>query len=141
MTVRKKALRSPAEEYQKITEVVSKYAVHNSHVGKIMQKSPIFHLILIHLLFLGFALKKFGETNDIRTPLNSNTIENIKILYGVGIARELIEFAMENQAFKFSVKGYITNVNYSTKKMQFLLFINQRLVDCQSKLKNLLIVT
>lgn len=33
MTVRKKALRSPAEEYQKVTEVVSKYAVHNADVG------------------------------------------------------------------------------------------------------------
>lgn len=33
MTVRKKALRSSAEEYQKVTEVVSKYAVHNADVG------------------------------------------------------------------------------------------------------------
>lgn len=80
-------------------------------------------------------MKKFGETNDIRTSQNSNIIENIKIIYGVSIARELIEFSLDNQPFKFTVKGYVTNVNYSTKKMQFLLFINHRLVDCQSKLR------
>lgn len=80
-------------------------------------------------------MKKFGETNDIRTPHNSNTTDNIKIIYGISIARELIEFSLENQQFKFTTKGYITNVNYSTKKMQFLLFINHRLVDCQSKFR------
>lgn len=37
MTVRKKALRSPAEEYQKVSEVVSKYAIHNSNVGKLFE--------------------------------------------------------------------------------------------------------
>ncbi|KAJ8984034.1 hypothetical protein NQ317_012258 [Molorchus minor] len=112
MTVRKKALRSPAEEYQKISEVVSKYAIHNSTVG--------------------FALKKSGDNNDIRTPPESNAVENIRIIYGNTIARELIEFSLESTPFKFKVHGYMTNVNYSTKKLQFLLFINHRLVDCQS---------
>lgn len=78
-------------------------------------------------------MKKCGETNDINTPQNSNTVDNIKILYGVSIARELIEFSIENQQYKFKAKSYMTNVNYSTKKMQFFLFINHRLVDCQSK--------
>lgn len=34
MNVRRNALRSPAEEYQKISDVVSKYAIHNAQVGK-----------------------------------------------------------------------------------------------------------
>lgn len=67
MVVRKKALRSHAEEYQKISEVVSKYAIHNAKVS--------------------FSLKKSGENNDIRTPSNSNTVENIRIIYGNSIAR------------------------------------------------------
>lgn len=131
MNVRKNALRSPADEYQKIADVISKYAVHNSHVGKLTRQKMYKNKIT----FLGFALKKFAETNDIRTPQNSNTIENIKIIYGVAIARELIEFSLDNPIFKFSVKGFISNLNYSTKRMQFLLFINNRLVDCQSKFK------
>lgn len=49
MTVRKKALRSPAEEYQKIAEVVSKYAIHNSHVGK--TRSDINRSLVVTLIF------------------------------------------------------------------------------------------
>ncbi|CAG9861631.1 unnamed protein product [Phyllotreta striolata] len=112
MNVRKKALRSPGEEYQKISDVVSKYAIHNAHVG--------------------FALKKCNENNDIRTPQGSTQVENIQIIYGNTIARELVEFSSENERFQFTAKGYISNVNYSSKKFNFLLFINHRLVDCQS---------
>ncbi|XP_030749016.1 DNA mismatch repair protein Mlh1 [Sitophilus oryzae] len=111
MTVRRQALRSPAEEYQKISEIVSKYAIHNASIG--------------------FALKKYGENNDIRTSQNSNCTENIRLIYGNCIARELVEFDFENRDLDFKVKGYMTNVNYSHKKYQFILFINNRLVDCQ----------
>lgn len=87
----------------------------------------------MYLFFSGFALKKSGDNNDIRTPPNSTHVDNIRTIYGNAIARELIEFSLENEQFRFTVKGYITNVNYSTKKFQFLLFINHRLVECQSK--------
>lgn len=52
MSVRKRALRSPAEEYQKIAEVVSKYAVHNSNIGNNILKfrSNTFLMILIQVL-------------------------------------------------------------------------------------------
>nr|CAI5844906.1 unnamed protein product [Callosobruchus analis] len=93
----KKALRSPAEEYQKISDVVS------------------------------FALKKYSENNDIRTRPKSSHVENIRTIYGNLIARELIEFSIDNPQFKFKANGYMTNINYSTKTFQFLLFINHRL--------------
>ncbi|KAK9700514.1 DNA mismatch repair protein Mlh1 C-terminus [Popillia japonica] len=112
MNIRKRALRSPAEEYQKITEVVEKYAIHNANVG--------------------FGLRKQGENNDVKTPCNSTKLDNIRLIYGHIIARELIEFSLENDPYKFKVQGYITNPNYSTKKFIFLLFINHRLVECQA---------
>lgn len=34
MAVRKRALRSIPEEYQKISDVVGKYAIHNAKVGR-----------------------------------------------------------------------------------------------------------
>lgn len=55
MTVRKKALRSSAEEYQKIAEVVSKYAIHNSHIGKIFE--IICHLVFYVIIF-SFCIEK-----------------------------------------------------------------------------------
>lgn len=114
MGVRKTALRNPAAEYQKISEIVGRYAVHNAHVG--------------------FCLKKSAENIDIRTPCESNHVDNICIIYGNAVARELIEFELENDVYKFKSHGFMTNVNYTSKKFCFLLFINHRLVDCQSKL-------
>ncbi|KAF5291784.1 hypothetical protein FQA39_LY14272 [Lamprigera yunnana] len=111
MNIRRMALKSGTEEYQKIADVVGKYAIHNANVG--------------------FALKKSGDNNDIRTPPNSNHIDNIRTIYGNLIARELINYNIENDKLKFKANGYMTNVNYSTKKFVFLLFINHRLVDCQ----------
>ncbi|XP_063369405.1 DNA mismatch repair protein Mlh1 [Cydia amplana] len=109
---RKRALRSPTEEYTHIMDVVGGYAVHNSHVG--------------------FTLKKFGEKTDLKTPVNSSVIENVRIIHGNSIARELMEVVIKDETLKLSVHGYITNVNYSHKKGVMLLFINHRLVDSQS---------
>ncbi|XP_063389365.1 DNA mismatch repair protein Mlh1 [Cydia fagiglandana] len=109
---RKRALRSPTEEYTHIMDVVGGYAVHNSHVG--------------------FTLKKFGEKTDLKTPVNSSVIENVRIIHGNSIARELMELEIKDETLKLSIHGYITNVNYSHKKGVMLLFINHRLVDSQS---------
>ncbi|XP_075986821.1 DNA mismatch repair ATPase Mlh1 [Anticarsia gemmatalis] len=106
---RKKAIRSPTEEYTHIMEVVGGYAIHNSHVG--------------------FTLKKFGENTDLKTPMKSSVIENVRIIHGNAIARELMEIELEEPTLKLSLRGCITNVNYSHKKGTMLLFINHRLVD------------
>lgn len=42
--------------------------------------------------------------------------------------RELISVAVENERIGFSMKGYVTNANYSMKKCQCLLFINRKCV-------------
>ncbi|KAJ8715614.1 hypothetical protein PYW07_010096 [Mythimna separata] len=109
---RKKSLRSPTEEYTHIIEVVGGYAIHNSHVG--------------------FTLKKFGENTDLKTPVNSSVIENVRIIYGNAIARELMEIELQEPTLKLCLRGCITNVNYSHKKGTMLLFINHRLVDSLS---------
>ncbi|KAF9506257.1 hypothetical protein BS47DRAFT_1374150 [Hydnum rufescens UP504] len=70
------ALRSPSDEYARILDVVTRYAVHNPHVS--------------------FTCKKAGlSTPDISTPSsisNSNlgTSGLIKLLYGPSIARDLV---------------------------------------------------
>lgn len=46
--------------------------------------------------------------------------------------RELLELEVKNSEFNFKVEGLVSNANYNTKKFTFLLFINHRLVDCQS---------
>ncbi|KAG0720034.1 DNA mismatch repair protein Mlh1 [Chionoecetes opilio] len=108
--VRRRALRG-VEEYGKVYEVVSRYAIHNSSVG--------------------FSLKKPSQQNaDIRTPSNSSTIDNIRTIFGPAVARELLNVDCIDEKLKFHCQGLITNANYSVKKCTFLLFINHRLVDC-----------
>ncbi|XP_013165532.1 PREDICTED: DNA mismatch repair protein Mlh1 [Papilio xuthus] len=109
---RKKSLRSATEEYSHIMEVVGGYAIHNSHVG--------------------FTLKKFGENTDIKTAIKSTVVENIRIIHGNNIARELLEIELKDETLKMSLHGFVTNVNYSHKRGTMLLFINHRLVDSQS---------
>ena len=103
--------RSATEEHNKIAEVVTKYAIHNSGVG--------------------FVLKKHGDSGvDVKTHHSNTVVENIKTIYGPSVAKELLAFSIEDEKYKFKCHGHISNVNYNVKKMTFLLFINNRLVDC-----------
>lgn len=61
-------------------------------------------------------------------------MNNVKILYGNPVARELLEVELVDDAYKFKIHGLITNPNYSSKRMTLLLFINHRLVDSTRKL-------
>ncbi|KAJ9592430.1 hypothetical protein L9F63_015846 [Diploptera punctata] len=110
VATRRKALKSPAEEHNRIAEVVGRYAIHNAGVG--------------------FTLKKQGDSlADIRTPTNSTAIDNIRTIFGSNVAKELLEIEVEDDKLKFKLRGYISNANYSTKKFVMLLFINNRLVE------------
>uniref|UniRef100_A0A3B1J613 DNA mismatch repair protein MLH1 n=1 Tax=Astyanax mexicanus TaxID=7994 RepID=A0A3B1J613_ASTMX len=107
---RRKALKSPSEEYSRIVEVMSRYAIHNS--GK------------------SFTVKKQGEmVADVKTLPNASVLDNIRVVFGVAVSREMIEVGCEDQKLAFKLKGYISNANYSVKKCIFILFINHRLVE------------
>ncbi|XP_037128540.1 DNA mismatch repair protein Mlh1 isoform X2 [Syngnathus acus] len=110
VSTRRKALKSPSDEYSRIVEVVSRYAIHNS--GK------------------SFSVKKQGETlADVRTLPNASVVDNIRGVFGNAVSRELIEVGCEDQKLAFKLKGYISNANYSVKKCIMVLFINHRLVE------------
>lgn len=110
VSTRRKALKSPSEEYSRIVEVVSRYAIHNS--GK------------------SFSVKKQGEmVSDVKTLLNASVLDNIRVVFGLAVSRELIEVECEDQKLAFKLKGYISNANYSVKKCVLILFINHRLVE------------
>ncbi|XP_076295703.1 DNA mismatch repair ATPase Mlh1 isoform X2 [Lasioglossum baleicum] len=110
VATRRKALSNIPEEFNKITDVVTKYAVHNPTVG--------------------FVLKKAGEiTPQVRTPHNSTKMTNTRILYGNPVFRDLMEVEHADETYKFKMQALITNPNYTNKRMVFLLFINNRLVE------------
>ncbi|CAJ1067804.1 DNA mismatch repair protein Mlh1 [Xyrichtys novacula] len=118
VSTRRKALKSASDEYSRIVEVVSRYAIHNS--GK------------------SFSVKKQGETAaDVRTLPNATIIDNIRTIFGNAVSRELIEVGCEDQKLNFSLKGFVSNANYSMKKCILILFINHRLVESSALKKSL----
>ncbi|XP_032409179.1 DNA mismatch repair protein Mlh1 [Xiphophorus hellerii] len=110
VSTRRKALKSPADEYSRIVDVVSRYAIHNS--GK------------------SFSVKKQGETvADVRTLPNASIVDNIRSVFGNPVSRELIEVGCQDQKLAFTLKGFVSNANYSMKRCILVLFINHRLVE------------
>ncbi|KAG5637179.1 hypothetical protein H0H81_005478 [Sphagnurus paluster] len=121
------ALRSTSEEYSRILDVLTKYAIHNPKVA--------------------FSCKKANSPSpDLSTPSSSETLNTIRLLYGHSVAKELVPVKVSskcpvNEEGDMDVDGgeedseswhgeaYITNANYQAKKMVFLLFINHRLVE------------
>ncbi|EGD72233.1 hypothetical protein PTSG_00253 [Salpingoeca rosetta] len=106
---RRRALKSPSDELNRIMDIMSRYAVHNSGVG--------------------VSLKKHGETSPLlRTTPGATTRDNIAAIYGSKVANELLEIEDADEELAFKVRGFITNANYSVKKPTLLLFINHRAV-------------
>ncbi|KAL1679590.1 hypothetical protein EV122DRAFT_209500 [Schizophyllum commune] len=138
------ALRSASEEYARILDVMTKYAVHNPPVS--------------------FVCKKAGSPSpDLSTPASAaspaGTQAIIRVTYGSSIVKELIHYYYSSAGQSGDAKGkekekddedvdmeddvspkdwsfdaHFTNPNYHAKKMVFLLFINHRLVE-SSRLK------
>ncbi|KAI6158071.1 histidine kinase-like ATPase [Pisolithus tinctorius] len=116
--IRLSALRSPSEEYAKVLDVVTKYAVHNPAIS--------------------FLCKKAGSPSpEISTSPASDILQAIRSLYGHAIAKELLRVDVTSEQSKdgiddperWSAEAYCTNANFQAKKMVFLLFINHRLVE------------
>ncbi|KAI0305308.1 DNA mismatch repair protein MutL [Multifurca ochricompacta] len=132
------ALRSSSEEYARILDVVTKYAVHNAGVS--------------------FLCKKVGiSTPDLSTP-SSTTKQAIRLLYGQEVAKNLLsaeisapqmrkrkrnaddnipEGSKSDEDNIWMAQAHFTNANHHSKKSVLLLFINNRLVE-SSRIKKAL---
>ena len=115
---RRKAFKSAAEEYAKIVEVVERYATHYSGVS--------------------FSVKKHGDTiADVHTPADASRAEVIRTLFGSAVAKELLPLdCVRMEECECTLSGCMTNANYQSKRLVFILFINGRLVE-HSNLKRI----
>ncbi|KAI1210916.1 DNA mismatch repair protein MutL [Annulohypoxylon truncatum] len=107
---RRKAFRSPSDEYNKIIDMVGRYAIHCDEVA--------------------FSCKKHGDSGtSITVPQQASVIDRIRQIHGNAVASELIEFSASDHRWGFTASGWATNANYHIKKTTLLLFINHRSVD------------
>jgi DNA mismatch repair protein MLH1 len=107
---RRRAFRSASDEYNKIIDMVGRYAVHCSHVA--------------------FSCKKHGESStSIAIQTSASVVDRIRQIYGSSVANELIEYSTADDRWGFKACGWATNANYNIKKSTFLLFINHRCVE------------
>ncbi|KAI9263311.1 putative DNA mismatch repair protein MlH1 [Phascolomyces articulosus] len=107
---RRRALKSASDEYNRILDVVSRYAVHNSTVS--------------------FTCRKQGSsTADVQTSSTSNITDTIRQIYGSSVASELLHVEKEFPPLDFKMNASFSNANYHVKRTTFLLFINHRLVE------------
>lgn len=107
---RRRAFRSPSDEYNKIIDMVGRYAIHCSNVA--------------------FSCKKYGESSaSVAVQSNASAVDRIRMIYGGAVANELIEYSTSDDRWGFKAEGWATNANYNIKKTTFLLFINHRSVE------------
>jgi DNA mismatch repair protein MLH1 len=107
---RRRAFRSPSEEYAKILDMVGRYAVHCSAVA--------------------FSCKKHGEnTSGVSVPASASIVDRIRQIHGSAVANELVSFKASDDRWGYKCEAWISNANYSSKRTSLLLFINHRSVD------------
>ncbi|KAJ8442861.1 hypothetical protein Cgig2_022227 [Carnegiea gigantea] len=114
MTARKKTLQNSADDYSKIVDLLSRFAIHHINVG--------------------FSCRKHGATRaDVHTVPTSSRLDAIRSVYGVSVARNLMKIEATDDdptSSVFDMKGFISSSNYVAKKTTMVLFINDRLVEC-----------
>ncbi|KAI0171826.1 DNA mismatch repair protein MutL [Hypoxylon sp. FL1284] len=107
---RRRAFRSASDEYNKIIDMVGRYAIHCAGVG--------------------FSCKRHGDPGTtISIQATTSTIDRIRQIHGGGVAHELTEFTASDDRWGFTASGWATNANYHIKKTTLLLFINHRSVE------------
>ncbi|XP_004499581.1 DNA mismatch repair protein MLH1 [Cicer arietinum] len=113
MASRKKTLQNSSDDYSKIVDVVSRFAIHHINVS--------------------FSCRKHGAVKaDVHTVATSSRLDAIRTVYGVSAARNLVKVeASDNDPSSslFEMHGYVSNANYAAKKITMVLFINDRLVE------------
>ncbi|KAG9092124.1 DNA mismatch repair protein [Ceratobasidium sp. 370] len=147
--VRKSSLRNLNEEYTKLSEVVTRYAIHQAGVA--------------------FVCRKAGSsTPDVSTPMGASRTSLIRLLFGAAVADSLLEtstsssnvsntatgkrkrpkaddemeedvwsesddeavpLAKRKDRTEWKAEAAFTNTSYQGKRLVLLLFINHRLVE------------
>ncbi|ACO64465.1 DNA mismatch repair and recombination [Micromonas commoda] len=115
---RRKALKSPHEEFAKVLDVVQRYASSRTDVA--------------------FTCRKHGEARpSLHCAVTPHRIDRLRAIYGSQVARELTPMTLTgdadgdgDRAAEYSVDALVSTAGYHSRRTTFILFINDRLVEC-----------
>jgi DNA mismatch repair protein MLH1 len=136
MVARRKTLQNSNDDYPKIVDFISRFAVHHINVNFSCRKVqypyifPFIPLIIrlnrSHLLVLSQHGANRADVHSASTPSRLDAIRNV---YGASVVRDLMEIEVSDENAGdavFKMDGYISNANYVAKKITMILFINGR---------------
>ncbi|XP_020538956.1 DNA mismatch repair protein MLH1 isoform X2 [Jatropha curcas] len=114
MIARRKTLQNSADDYSKIVDLLSRFAIHHTNVS--------------------FSCRKHGAARaDVHSVVTSSRLDSIRSVYGVSVARNVMKIEVSDSnpsSSVFDMNGFISDANYTAKKTTMVLFINDRLVEC-----------
>ncbi|VDK65264.1 unnamed protein product [Onchocerca ochengi] len=119
---RRRALKYPADEMNRIADVVVRYAVHNPSVS--------------------FTLRRCGSGSDFRTAGTNDLCKTISSLLGGKFSKDLVLLSHSDSALHFTLSGCLVRPtasctaenlqNRQNRQKIFYLFINGRSVECNA---------
>lgn len=114
MIARRKTFQNSSDDYSKIADLLSRFAIHHINVS--------------------FSCRKHGASRaDVHSVTTSSRLDSIRSVYGVSVAINLMKIEVPDSdpsSSVFNMDGLISNSNYVAKKTTMVLFINDRLVEC-----------
>ncbi|MES1904508.1 MAG: DNA mismatch repair protein, partial [Paramarteilia canceri] len=130
------------------TIVVSENIFYNNQIRKQSldprdEYNHIFNLIRrlsIHFSDISFSVKKsINDKIELKTPgKDSDKKELIAMLFDHKLKEELISIFIDSQEPSFILSGFVTHANFSRRKYEFTLFVNNRLVENEMLKKSIL---
>ncbi|KAB5512552.1 hypothetical protein DKX38_029580 [Salix brachista] len=112
MIARRKTFQNSADDYSKIVDLLSRFAIHHINVS--------------------FSCRKHGASRaDVHSVTTSSRLDSIRSVYGVSVALNLMKIEIPDSdpsSSVFEMDGLISNSNYVAKKTTMVLFINVILV-------------
>lgn len=146
MAARRKTLQNSADDYTKIVDVLSRFAIHHTRVSFSCRKVSLLTILFTQALFilliacgliLDPSLKKSWLSNtfnqhgaaraDVHTLASSSKLDAIRSVYGVSVARNLMKVEASDDdpcSSTFEMNGFISNASYNAKKITMVLYVN-----------------